>query len=620
MSARIEDVAAAFNEVGRDYKALLEQTALATGAAQQAAGAAEVKAASAQLSTGLTPFDFGARGGGADDTQALRDAINGTVRLNWGDAVYRITSPIIVVGRSQDWRSNGARIFYDPPSPTRECISLKHIPGNSFRLEGSLLIDANRKAFDAFAADATAPGGTPVADRADFYAADLHVKNWRRSSQAFVGGNGIIVTGSYRRAIGVRLDARTGTMAVGAEVLGSQGIFGITFGRADGTSPDYSELIDAYVDYVGSDDPAYLNDQDGIRMFSERRADGLAPDRRVSIIRGGKVKNARNRSIKMQTQNGLIEGVTLEKDNATLMLPEGRTANPDIDWQVSGGQTRDITVHYDDATPAEIVRMVTTRAGETFTAGSLSGVRGYVKTHALTLTPPSVAGLSFGDITNVSAHDAFVSDISLLGVVRAAVRLRLSNTGRDHIAVRDVDASFAEALIVLEEPSSGVEVSAFATNCTNRGSGVPLMLLGSGSRIISSLNCKGFLRDAAHYDAGIGSLTRVEALGPMTPRATGVLVPYSYILASGETAILPRQGKNNGAGLLFVSAGLDRTTQGTFAVGGGVAALAAGSNITAGIDAEPETGTIRLWQPAGLGVHIKNTNASSRVITCWMIG
>ena len=251
---------------------------------------------------------WGAKADGlTDDAAAIRKAVGSGLPLSWGDNTYRACSELLFSGVSPDWESDGATIFYDPPVPTQRAIHFTMGLNETFRSKGKLHIDANNKAFDGFSATATTVYMNDVDDWPDFVADDLSVTKVRRSSLAFVGGSGITILGGFRRVILNRPVVTNCTMAAGAEVFGAQGIFGITIGRISGTnpiSPDYVLIQDPYVDYVGSDDPAYLNDQDGIRMFSERRRDGIAPDRRQYIVRGGKIKNARNRSIKMQTQNG----------------------------------------------------------------------------------------------------------------------------------------------------------------------------------------------------------------------------------------------------------------------------------------------------------------------------
>ena len=567
---------------------------------------------------------WGAKADGlTDDAAAIRKAVGSGLPLSWGDNKYRACSELLFSGVSPDWESDGATIFYDPPAPTQRAIHFAMGLNETFRTKGKLHLDVNNKAFDGFSATASTVYTDAVKDWPDFIADDLSVTKARRSSLAFVGGSGIIILGGFRRVILTRPVVTNCTMAAGAEVFGAQGIFGITIGRVSGTnpiSPDYALIQDPYVDYVASDDPAYLNDQDGIRMFSERRRDGIAPDRRQYIVRGGKVKNARNRSIKMQTQNGLIEGVFLEKDQATLNLPNGMTINPDIDWQINGGTTRDITVYYEEATPPEIVRMVTHRVDETFTSGVLDGVSGYIKLNPLATAAPILAYANADSDVPITRHDVKVLNVSLKGPISEVLRIAQRGVSSDRASVENIDAEITTAIFAPTNSSAGT-LFAFARNVWNRGvSLVPLGTDISNDRIVSAQGCIGFIKGSRNFHAGEGQMLRVESIGPVTPRLAAALVPMTKILADGETWDLPRHGLNNGACIMLVSVGIDNSGSGVIGLGNGARSLGAGPSITVGLNAEPASGSIRVWQPSGEGAKIRNMFGSTRTVSVLLFG
>ena len=566
---------------------------------------------------------WGAKADGlTDDAAAIRKAVGSGLPLSWGSETYRVGSELLFSGVSSDWESDGATIFYAPPAPTQRAIHFTMGLNETFRSKGKLHLAVNNKAFDGFSATATTVYTDAVKDWPDFVADDLSVTKARRSSLSFTGGNGIVIIGGFRRVILNRPVVTNCTMAAGAEVFGAQGIFGITIGRVNGTnsiSPDYALIQDPYVDYVASDDPAYLNDQDGIRMFSERRRDGIAPDRRQYIVRGGKIKNARNRSIKMQTQNGLIEGVFLEKDQATLNLPNGMTINPDIDWQINGGTTRDITVHYDEATPPEIVRLVSHRVDETFTTGVLDGVSGYIKLNALA-TAPILAYANANSDAPITRHDVKVLNVSLKGPISEVLRIAQRGVSSDRASVENIDAEITTAIFAPTNSSAGT-LFAFARNVWNRGASlVPLGTGISNDRIVSAQGCTGFIKGSNNFHAGEGQMLRVESIGPATPRLAAALVPMTKILADGETWDLPLQGLNNGACIMLVSVGIDNSGSGVIGLGNGARSLGVGASITVGLNTEPASGSIRVWQPSGEGAKIRNMFGSTRTVSVLLFG
>lgn len=115
-------------------------------------------------------------------------------------------------------------------------------------------------------------------------------------------------------------------------------------------------------------------------------------------------------------------------------------------------------------------------------------------------------------------------------------------------------------------------------------------------------------------------MLRVESIGPVTPRIAAAAVPMTKILADGETWDLPRHGLNNGACIMLLSVNADNSAQGVIGLGNGARALGVGSNITVGLNAEPASGGIRVWQPNVEGAKIKNALGSTRTVSVLLFG
>ena len=115
-------------------------------------------------------------------------------------------------------------------------------------------------------------------------------------------------------------------------------------------------------------------------------------------------------------------------------------------------------------------------------------------------------------------------------------------------------------------------------------------------------------------------MLRVESIGPVTPRIAAAAVPITKVLADGETWDLPRHGLINGSCIMFVSATIDNSASGVIGLGNGARALGVGPTIGVGLNAEPGTGGIKIWQPSGEGAKIKNAFGSTRTVSVLLFG
>ncbi len=574
------------------------------------------------------PKMLGAYGNGeADDYATLRECIIGGKPVYWGNVacVYRTTLPVLeAVNHAIDWTSSGASVVYDGAVAQR-AVDIQVRPF-VHQVLGSLTFDANWKAFDAIVFR-NQPGTLGIFPQGhpDFIAEGLSAKRAYRSSKAFGGGNGIYISGGWNRVYLVRPDVRECRMAVGAHIQGSQGIFGITVADDNNGQPHQVRIVDPYVDGVWCEDPAVTGDQDGIRVFSTYNDySSPTPSEASFILEGGTVRNCRNRSVKSQMQFGLIVGTkfvrTVEANNGVA----GTGTGHEIDLQVGGGGISDIEVDYDGFVPYGIVRMTETiSTTERPSPAIVSGIRGVVLNATLRMVE------EFYSADNVGRWNGTLSRVNIDGPVQHLVRARLSSSSVRTPKLNLTDCFVDLTVSAIDYVSSG-RLKTYMTNVHNTSeTEVPVITDNAAGalRPVSAMNCSGFSSAYRISQTEAPPATRVHAVAPMDVTESGMLKPFSVVVPSGETVLLPRHGYGVGNHILIISANATTSNQGQaiFSVSTievkPLALVASQSTWGVGGQSEPASGSYRLWaSPDGSGTFLKNTGASERTFFGLQIG
>lgn len=293
------------------------------------------------------PRDFGAIGDGvADDTAALNAALASGFAIYWGGPgdVYRITAALTrTLTRNLVWRSDGAKILLDSAVSVRRAVEIL-TKGYNVDIAGSLILDANQKAFTGwyFLNDTTT--------FSDFVASSLTVFNVYRANTTMTGGTGISIRGAYTTVNLYNPIVRNVTMAVGAGVPLVDGVSGISVtSEGAGMAPKDINIVNCHIENIYSVDGTYLQDQDGIRIFTEENTGSVNPFETHFNIRGGVIKNAMGRSIKVQAEFGVVDGVFMARRGT---VPYNRTGTmPEIDFQTAGGIVSNCEFSYVSNTP-----------------------------------------------------------------------------------------------------------------------------------------------------------------------------------------------------------------------------------------------------------------------------
>lgn len=488
----------------------------------------------------VTPRMFGAAGDGTtDDTAAVAAAIayadTAGLELDWGSATYRITSErdITFTGLMR-WVSSGATILHDPASGTYSALRVRLRTGANY-VKGPLTINANQKAHVCFRADPT----DNSTQAPDLLIEDMTAINAYRASTSFQDGNGIRIVGNFGRVNLVRPIVRDVKMAVGAGVSGSQGVAGITVTRVTGGNyaPQITTIRDAWVENVWSEDAAYYDDQDGIVVFTPyggTNTGGLNNFKTFEIA-NPRIVNSRNRSIKVQAENGRITGAKLYRTTAANNGTSGviATATADIECQAGGVTISDVEFQYDNYSHARVVRVI--QADETVVYASMpqvSNVRGVVKG----ASAPSLVCLFTANDGASLTQDYSVTvngiNVETETAIANAVSIGAGNTTSNNlVTVSNVVGKWGTALIALTTATSA---TVLVTNAIQRGSAVALVSGTTTTRRIFAAQCQGFTGVRLDYE-GTGSPESVvtAVVGSTYRRTDGGAGTTLYVKESG---------------------------------------------------------------------------------------
>lgn len=462
-----------------------------------------------------TPKHFDAVGDGiTDDTAALIAAISSGLPLYWGSGIYRHTTPLSQSVAKVDWSGNGAVILYDG-AHAREAVAITCGIGQDHKVCG-IEFDANQKANVAVKFIA-ATVDQPITEWPNLFGSDLVARNAYRADRTFLDGDGMVVNGGFNRAEIDRVSVYDCFMAVGAEVVGSQGIFGITFGSNGSRRARHITLKNYHIENVWSEDATYKNDQDGVRIFQE-----TAERTSSSYVLQGVIKNVANRAIKLHSGVNAVVDVLYRELDAAVIPQSGTFSNPDIDSQQCPATITNCRFHYDGAWHGSLIQNYTERPGLFRYGGTVvNGITGRFVNAAgsdiVVVRMTGEAGLS------ATKHIGTVSNIAIDGPVRSFLSVLIRGTeGTNNVslvnAVGEVRTNAVEAF----SETARLRVTAVNLHNTNPAAPVPLGAnFDTGDRELTVLGYYGFTTTGAAVSFGgakslvTDTVTAVSALnGP----------------------------------------------------------------------------------------------------------
>lgn len=384
----------------------------------------------------------------------------------------------------------GAKLILNSASPINDAVYFA-TDGFSLAIDG-IYSDADDKAFR----------GLHVRNESSTTLADVFlrspvIRNVYRSSQAFLGGDGILVRGGYNRVLIENPDVRGVKMASGAGIQGSEGVSGISVVQnfAQTLMPRFVLIKNPHVENIYSENAAYVYDQDGCKLFgmdTELMEEGRA------VVLGGTFKNCWGRSIKFQRPDGLVLGTTFVRDagNST------GAGNSEIDFQRGGGTARDIECHYTNYQPVTIVNSYQNQY-ETYDF-LVDGVS--VTLNGTTLT--QVVQRSSQATADI-AVPVKVNNVKVIGSVTRILRHLTQNSSatdvREYARLENITFGQADYLAqVYGVNNAGQTLKVYTKNCVTTGTSVGIIDQGTFSNAItvelyeednrgfSSIDCDSF--------------------------------------------------------------------------------------------------------------------------------
>ena len=419
---------------------------------------ASARTVQAKLRDVVSVKDFGAVGDGVtDDTAAIAAAVASGNPLNWLNGTYKINAPLVATVGNVYWQGQGASIFYDGVH-AREAVRLDVLVNSNVYISG-ISVNANQKANVAFKA-ISAVVDEPLADWPNIFISNFIAHHAYRADQSFPDGDGILILGGFNKASLDEVKVHDCYMAVGAEIFGSQGIFGITFGSSGSRRCRNISVSNYYIENIWSEDSAYFNDQDGIRIFQELNREDSS-----CFITNGVIRNVSNRAIKVHSGvNVVIDGLRRVLESS--VIPQtGSFSNPDIDYQQAPGTLTNARFSYDGAWHIEICRNYTHRLPGQFRHGGaiVSNISGkFTNITAGSVIVVRAAVISEGVENAPINGDITVSNISIEGSIRSFLNLRAYVSGSyTRASVSNVSASSVRGAVVensVEEDAGEIDV------------------------------------------------------------------------------------------------------------------------------------------------------------------
>lgn len=537
---------------------------------------------------------FGVIGDGiADDTAALIKAITSDVPLYWGDLKCRHTGLVLDIN-SFNWQASNAKLIYDGVY-AHKAVSIT-VSGDSF-LQGTLTCDASYNAHVS----------CEIVCHPLALNINVIIDNWkaikaRRKTKDFVDGDGLKIVGGFHVFNAKNVKVTDCYLTTGADIAGSQGIFGLTFAGKDGRYTKHIEIDKAYVENIWSDDPLNFGDQDGIRIFQD-----MNDLQATCNINEYHCINAANRMLKLHSAPNATIGKIIRVLDSKVIPQSGEFSNADIDGQQSGCTIGSINFIYDGASHNRLVQNYNRETFNPIANCSIGSIKGVVKN----VDGSTIALVGLQPWADVSNYQLTVNNVVIEGKIGWLVNAVLRDTGNSAITINNVIADITSAVRLVGSSAANLNVTANNIINTNTVK-VPLMTKYSPSYKVMSSNCIGFT-DALNLQAsstGLGingaanaalDVNPTDALGTQRIRLNGSKDLTNASLASKYTGWFEwfHQGLNKRLGLFGFASDTNNTLEIRNEEGG---------------DIEVKTGTFAQLQVlASGGIQVRNgyKNANS---------
>jgi hypothetical protein len=562
--------------------------------------------------------DFGAVGDGvANDRAAVAAAIASQKPLRWigtSGNTFRITTQIAqTVTKDVIWYGDGATIVYDG-AHVEYAIRLSNAAGieliiNDITVDGGKLVN---KCLE-------------ILNNTDSYSNltcnNVFVKRAKRLN-TFNGGDGMLVIGSFNSVTFNGGGASDCELPTGQGTSGSAGITGLTVTWYSLTRYVRAMYVNGViVEKIYSSDLSYQPDQDGIRYFAP--TDGSIKARSLFSCINSQFINCYGRSIKTQCRDTVVQASSFTRTEG-LLSGQGNT---EIDAETGDGNFRDLTFSYSNG--QQPGKCVNTSGGIGFGNPGLLVDGCAVYLNGVTLN--TFAGC-FPRDSVFSRHS--VTNNKIFGTVEVFFDF-LCNGDKNYAEVSNnyvaeiADGGTSEKALIYVKSSGAI--TPFFANTVAYGN----VYAGSGTAAIvrdaylsvamsSSLSAWGnfgFVNDLATSSNANGlKINQVARFGKIT--GDNGLGSYfdviSKVVASGATETF---SISNASGcLVFIQTRYNNTSYAIIGSSGSAnAVIAKGTPFEVGNTTEPATGVFRVWSSGTREISIKNTDASSRTVSVFVM-
>lgn len=457
----------------------------------------------------VTPRMFGAGGLGAtDDTAALVAALTSNRPVDFERGVYLHSGIDISIGYMV-WKSSGAQLVYSGPqiqNGFKATLGLSKV----HTIEGEITFDGGGTAHVAGRFASAALVGTAYDALPSLTIKNIIGKNAYRASTAFADGDALSIDGGFQKVDIDGVIARDSYMAVGAEVFGVYGIFGLSLRSLNSRFAQHITINNYHIENIWSEDATYTSDQDGIRIFQDMDDEGA-----TCKITNGVSRNVSGRSIKLHSApNAIVDGLHIER-RSTVVPQQGLYSTPDIDCQQAPAIVKNISFVYDGVWRGSVVQNWTDRGQFRYGHSGTDNIKGImINTAGQAMNVVSLTtSLDPAPADTSSDLHANISNIEVSGEVANAVRVNVVGTGSNTVTLVNVTGDFTEGAVEFAGVDTA-DVTVLAVNVVNVGEAVTFNNTLSGGWDVSCFNVNGF--------SGVTQLTSLDR------RLSGLIAGSEY--------------------------------------------------------------------------------------------
>jgi hypothetical protein len=559
------------------------------------------------------PLDFGAVGNGvADDTAAVQAVLNTDRPIDWGNGTYRITSTVSRTAASDVfWQGDGATILYDG-AHTERAILLQG--GGIDYVFNNITIDGGKLCNKCLEID------NDTDNYSNLTCNNFYVTRAKRIN-TFNGGSGMSVRGSFNQFSFNGGGVSNCELPAGQGTSGSIGISGIGVTWYSTTRYVRTMYLNgARIEKIYISDLAYQDDQDGVTYFVPSVSSFKVPSLFSCIA--SEFLNCYGRSIKTQCRSTVVQSSMFTRTEG---LTSG-TGNGEIDAQSGNGNFKDCTFSYSNGQQPGACMNVS--GSVNFPGILVDGCSAVVETGTVLDIFASV----FPSTGVLNRHT--VSNNKVYGTVTSFFEFRCNGdknyaeVSNNYVEVVGVGVMGDRALVYVTSSGSITPYFANTVAYGNRYAGIATVAIvrdgvtsASMSSSLSAWSNYGFVNNLAVASAASGLKTnQVARFGKITgdQGSSAYFDVISKDIASGATVTFDVM--NASGCLLFIQAQFNNTAYALVGSSGSAnAVIAKGTPFEVGNTTEPGSGTFRVWSSASQQISIKNTDASARSVSVFVM-